>query len=183
MKKNMLKNLGNSIEKNLDRIQLNFRLKNIPPKNTGEFYVSGEYLESIMGADVEAGESVYMYDFSHLSITDKLYMYAQEMFPDLTPVVSGSFLYPPGGFMSWHTNSDKPNKHLYFTYADKHKKSFFRSFVNGNIITDYDNKGLNIRVFDTVNVDPLLWHCVYSDCNRYSFGFRLLDKDEPYNGG
>jgi hypothetical protein len=179
----MLKNLSNSIEKSLDKIQLNFRLKNIAPAKDGKYYVSEEYLQTIVHDDVVVGDIAYLYDFAHLNITDKLYLYAQEMFPHLKPVVSGHFLYPPGGFMSWHTNSDKPNKHLYFTYADEEGKSFFRSFDNNEIVTDYDKKGLNIRVFDTTNAGPLYWHCVYSDCNRYSFGFRLLDTDEAYNGG
>jgi hypothetical protein len=78
--------------------------------------------------------------------------------------------------MSWHTNSDKPEKHVYITYVDEPDKSFFRSSVNGKVITDWDSEKLTVRVFDVVNKEPLYWHCVYSECNRYSIGFRLFEK-------
>ena len=44
------------------------------------------------------------------------------------------------------------------------------------ITTDWDTENLNVRVFDVVDTEPYYWHCVYSECNRYSFGFRLFKK-------
>jgi hypothetical protein len=174
----MLTDLSNSIEKYIPQIQLHFNIRNAKPCDGGRYYTSLKYLDSIKHRDVVTGESTYMYSFSDLRITDKLYNYAAQMYPDYTPIVSGHFYYPPRGYMGWHTNSDKPEKHLYFTYANKGGKSFFRSFVDGKIITDYDVAGVNVREFDISSSSPYYWHCVYSDCDRYSFGFRLNKKDE-----
>ncbi len=86
---------------------------------------------------------------------------------------SGHFLYPPGGFMSWHTNANGYGWRLYINYVEEPGKSFFRyrDPDTGKIMTLWD-KEWNFRVF---KIDPkrLFWHAVYSETNRYSFGFRI----------
>lgn len=86
---------------------------------------------------------------------------------------SGHFLYPPGGFMSWHTNSGYPGWRLYINFAEEPGKSFFRyrDPETGEIVTSID-KQWNFRLF---KIDPAIpfWHAVYSETNRYSFGFRI----------
>jgi hypothetical protein len=163
------------IESNIPSINYHFNTANIKPSTDGLDFVSSEFIKSISN-DISIGEKTYCYNFEKLNISDKLYSYVQDMFPEYTPLVSGSFYYPKGGFMSWHTNSDKPETRLYITYVDTPNKSFFRSYVNNSIITDYDDKIINIRMFNISNNAPYYWHCVYSDCNRYSFGFRLFEK-------
>ena len=164
------------IKKHIPLINLYAWNKNEKCKSDGLKYVSEDYLNSIKENDVQIGNDAYLINFDELKLSDKLYSFVQEMFPDYTPIVSGHFYYPKNGYMSWHTNSDKPEKHVYITYVDEPNKSFFRSYVDGKIITDWDSKKLTVRVFDVVNKEPLYWHCVYSDCNRYSFGFRLFEK-------
>jgi len=86
---------------------------------------------------------------------------------------SGHFLYPPGGFMSWHTNSSAPGWRLYINYVEEPDKSFFR-YQNpdtGEIVTSMDKKW-NFRLFK-IDAKKPFWHTVYSDTNRYSFGFRI----------
>ena len=39
---------------------------------------------------------------------------------------SGHFWYPPGGYMSWHTNAGAPGLRLYLSYAREPGRSFFR---------------------------------------------------------
>lgn len=88
---------------------------------------------------------------------------------------SGNFLYPPGGYMSWHTNSNTPGERVYLTYVPESDKSFFRYRNNqGDIITSYDKTGWTMRRFHAGKHDNLLWHCVYSDTYRLSVGFRLM---------
>ena len=86
---------------------------------------------------------------------------------------SGLFWYPPGGFMSWHTNFKTPGWRLYINYTEEPGKSFFRyrDPDTGEIVTLMDKKW-NFRLF---KIDPkkLFWHTVYSDTNRYSFGYRI----------
>ena len=90
-------------------------------------------------------------------------------------VVSGHLIYPPTGYMGWHTNYKYPCKRLYITYASEDKKSFFRYRhpVTKEIITDYDNKGITIREFLVTGEPPYFWHCIGSDCIRISFGYRI----------
>jgi hypothetical protein len=175
MKQN-LNNIQAIIEKNIPLIKYHSWVKNDKPKTDGKYYVSKEYLDSLDDKDAVIGKYRYTFDFADLKIADKLYSHVEKMFPSYTPYVSGHFYYPKGGYMSWHTNSDKPEKHIYITYVDEPNKSFFRSSVDGKIITDWDSEKLNVRVFDVVDKEPFYWHCVYSECNRYSFGFRLFEK-------
>lgn len=84
---------------------------------------------------------------------------------------TGKFYYPPGGFMGWHTNSNDEGYRIYLTWCKESGKSFFRYF-DGEIKTDWEQSGWNARLFE-VRKDKLYWHCVWSDTDRYSFGFRF----------
>jgi hypothetical protein len=87
--------------------------------------------------------------------------------------VSGHFLYPPGGYMGWHTNSRVPGRRLYLSYVAEPGRSFFRyrDPDSSEVVTTWDN-GLDLRVFDIDRSRPL-WHAVYSDTYRLSFGYRV----------
>lgn len=90
--------------------------------------------------------------------------------------VSGHFWYPPGGFMGWHTNLRKPGWRLYITYAEEAGKSFFRyrDPLTREVFTCSDDNW-NCRVF-LIRPDAPLWHSVYSDTNRHSFGYRIEEQ-------
>ena len=87
----------------------------------------------------------------------------------------GTFYYPPTGYMGWHTNCDAPGERFYISWASEDKKSFFRyyDYENDEIITDYDSKGITVRQFNIPDRAPHLWHCVGSECDRLSIGFRV----------
>lgn len=109
------------------------------------------------------------------SITKKL----QSLFKgnaELSIVPSGHFWYPAGSFMSWHTNSQVPGWRIYINYAEEKDKSFFRYQhpENKNIVTLTDKKW-NIRIFRITKSQPL-WHCVYSNTNRFSLGYMVKIK-------
>ena len=89
--------------------------------------------------------------------------------------MSGFFIYPPTGYMGWHTNYKSHGKRLYVTYASEDKKSFFRyrDPETKEIITDYDDKGITTRQFYVPKKSPYFWHCVGSDCTRVSFGYHI----------
>ena len=109
----------------------------------------------------------------------------------------GQFYYPPTGYMGWHTNCRAPGERFYITWASEDKKSFFRYYdhENDEIITDYDDKGLTVRQFKVTETEPYFWHCVGSECDRFSVGFlvqssvaldfdiyqKLIDKMEHKN--
>lgn len=79
---------------------------------------------------------------------------------------SGNWIYGPGDYQGWHTNSDVLGQRLYISWASEDKKSGMRFYVNDAIIDSPDNKGWNIRLFN-----PPVWHMVYSNCIRASIGF------------
>jgi hypothetical protein len=90
---------------------------------------------------------------------------------------SGNFLYPKGGFMGWHTNSNTPCYRLYLTYSPMEQGSYFKYIKSDDptktIVTDWDEKGWTLRLFEITDSD-YYWHCVYApNAPRISFGFRL----------
>ena len=86
---------------------------------------------------------------------------------------SGFFLYPPGGYMGWHTNWQNPGWRLYISYAEEPGKSFFRyrDPETGQIVTSPD-KGFHLRVFRATDENPF-WHAIYSETHRYSLGYKI----------
>ncbi len=86
---------------------------------------------------------------------------------------SGFFLYPPEGYMGWHTNWQNPGWRLYVSYAEEPGKSFFRyrDPATDEIITSHD-KEINFRLFKA-SKDHLFWHSVYSQTYRYSLGYKI----------
>jgi hypothetical protein len=89
---------------------------------------------------------------------------------------SGHFWYPPGSHMAWHTNNKAPGWRVYLTHAKEPGRSFFRyrDPLTGKIVTTMDNRW-DLRVF---RVDPAqsLWHAVYSETDRFSFGYAIVIK-------
>jgi hypothetical protein len=84
---------------------------------------------------------------------------------------SGHFWYPRGGYMGWHTNGRFPGWRFYVTHAEEPGKAFFRYRhpETQEIHTSYDD-GWGMRMFYVDPVRPF-WHAVYSDTNRFSFGY------------
>ena len=92
--------------------------------------------------------------------------------PRLSVTTSGFFLYPPKGYMGWHTNAPNPGWRLYINYADEPGKSFIRyRDLEGGIHTLWD-KQVNVRLFRVETARPL-WHAIYSDTYRFSIGYRI----------
>jgi hypothetical protein len=89
---------------------------------------------------------------------------------------SGHFWYPPGSHMAWHTNNKAPGWRVYLTHTKEPGRSFFRyrDPLSGEIVTSKDNRW-DLRLF---RVDPAqsLWHAVYSETDRFSFGYAIVIK-------
>ena len=89
---------------------------------------------------------------------------------------SGHFWYPPGSHMAWHTNNKAPGWRAYLTHTEEPGRSFFRyrDPRSGEIVTSEDNRW-DLRLF---RVDPAqsLWHAVYSETDRFSFGYAIVIK-------
>jgi hypothetical protein len=126
--------------------------------------------------DYQVSKHKKLIDFGNLNVSQKFLHIINEQFPNNSITVSGSYLYQPKSYMGWHTNSNVPFRRMYLTYVDKPNKSFFRYYDESSkkIVTDYDNENINVRIFDICDKN-LFWHCVYSECNRFSFGFKIIN--------
>lgn len=87
--------------------------------------------------------------------------------------LTGRIWYPENGYMGWHTNNDNQGHKLYCAFAKEGQKSFFRyrDPQTGEVNTSWDKQGWNFRIFKVQS--ELLWHCVYSETDRFSIGYTL----------
>ena len=78
------------------------------------------------------------------------------------------------GFMGWHTNHDYPGDRWYFVYNTDNHSSFFRYIEpdTGQMITKWEPEGWCLNHFVVGDHVNPLWHCVYTDSHRISFGIR-----------
>lgn len=139
-----------------------------------EYHTSEEYLRNCLTAGInhDIAESRYLGKFQQ-DLNRRLIRFLIPLYPKSSIVPSGNFLYPPGGYMGWHTNSDFPCKRVYITFAEQINKSGFKYLDKTNkVVDDVDEQHITIREFD-ISSSEHLWHCVYSNTNRYSFGFRV----------
>ena len=82
-------------------------------------------------------------------------------------------VYGANSCMGWHTNSDMPGDRIYYTFTLG--KAVFRYIdENGDVVDDIDNNGWTVRRFP-VRKDPLLWHTIWAEKIRFSFGFWIKD--------
>ena len=107
----------------------------------------------------------------------KFIYFLQKKFPSSSILLSGNFLYPKNGYMGWHTNADTPYLRCYITYSENGDSYFkYRDPNTKEIIIDTDNIGWTMRYFVISNkIEELFWHCVYSNTNRISIGYRIIN--------
>lgn len=107
----------------------------------------------------------------------KFVYFLQNKFLNSSILLSGNFLYPKNGYMGWHTNADTPYLRCYITYSENGDSYFkYRDTDTKEIIIDRDNIGWTARYFNISDKqDELLWHCVYSNTNRISMGYRIIN--------
>lgn len=166
------------ITKNLRSILAHSRSVGVRTVPDWESYLTEDAL--LRSSNTAVSQADNLISFERLGIHRKITSVISEAFPQYKVSPSGFFHYPPTGYMGWHTNSDVPCKRMYITWAAHGGKSFFRYVQEGQVITDYDNAGLTFRVFDIQDKPPYLWHCVGSETDRISIGYRL---NAPHNDG
>ena len=112
-----------------------------------------------------------------LEVARPAFIEAGLMQPDDDLVISGNGYYPINGYMGWHTNACQPGKRIYCNWASESQRSglcfHWEGTTEGREIS-FDRKGWQFREFDTTP-DPPFWHCVYSNCDRVSLGFRVVE--------
>ena len=189
-----LKAVFEVIEANLkDVIQISHPVNDIPrgkdPKEMSRLCTSEKYLneEYIARAPTHPGYECNVTELSRFlyftlppTISALFYNGISEIYPEGKSIrLSGSFLYKgPNAFMGWHTNNEAYCRRVYISYCPNAAgESFFRyrDISTKEIITVPDPKGWDVKTFiiPKKGEEPL-WHCVHSDTERYSFGFRVF---------
>ena len=136
-------------------------------------------LQQDMDPKFIAGDDVNQIKFSNVRFSTLTQTLAHALNERLAPrrpmrlFQSGRNWYPPNGFMGWHTNANVQGFRLYCSHAPVPGASYFRyqNPTTKAIVTSWDEAGWNFRCFRT-DLEPL-WHCVYSETDRISFGYGL----------
>ena len=122
------------------------------------------------------------YNFKSLGVVEKecsqaLFESVKDLEIKKMPRISGTFYYPKGSFMGWHTNSKLEGRRNYLVWASENKQSFFRyqDYKTKEVITLWDKQGWNLYDF-TIKQEEPYWHCVGSMCNRISIGLNYVSK-------
>jgi hypothetical protein len=156
----------------------NFSNKILEGKN--EKYCSDEYLHDIIKIDKIRGNKKYLNLIFNKTLSEKVKNindFLSLKHTDKKVEQSGHFLYPKNGCMGWHTNSNSTGLRCYINYSENGDSYFkYYDMEQNKTYTTQDNIGWSIRYFDVYN-DPnkYFWHCVYSNTNRISIGFRIIN--------
>lgn len=164
------KDLAAVLEKYISNYKFPGTMCGIPNLNPK---ISEDDLKKIT-VDIPHAKDMWCYVIPNIRASEQLAeRIASMVYPEKKLInLSGRFHYFQKNFMGWHTNSNQEGFRLYATFCEEDKKSFFRYQENGKVMTEMEDKGWNFRGFEVRKHNPY-WHCVYSDCNRYSFGFRF----------
>ena len=93
-----------------------------------------------------------------------------------------SLFYPPTGFVGWHTNHNNPTYQILFSWSETGDGYFrYEDPKTKEIVTLHDKPGWNVRVhyFGSLSEpDDMLWHCAYTNCDRFSFAFQWIVREK-----
>ncbi len=99
--------------------------------------------------------------------------------------LSGNALYLRGAHMGWHSNHSRADRRVYCSWCERPDSNFFRYEhpVTGEIVTEWEQPGWNIKTFAIPERPARFWHCIGAKSLRLAIGFRYprvgLDSKEP----
>ena len=85
---------------------------------------------------------------------------------------TGSWKYNKGDYQNWHTNWQNPGARVYVVWSEN-GDSGMRFIINGRVQTFKDIVGWQYRIFNVPQP-----HCVWANCKRISYGFRIDKVDQ-----
>lgn len=86
------------------------------------------------------------------------------------------YYYPPNTMMSWHTNSNAPGTRIYYSLVAGGDIFRYRDPYTKEIIDVIGKPGWNIKRFQIGSTSAdRLWHTIYANGPRFSFGFNILN--------
>lgn len=88
--------------------------------------------------------------------------------------ISGNAIYLRGSHMGWHSNHSRSDGRIYCSWAERDEANFFRYQhpLSGEIVTDWEQAGWNIKSFTIPPRPYRFWHCIGAASVRLSIGFR-----------
>lgn len=87
--------------------------------------------------------------------------------------VTGGFLYQPGDQQRWHTNHNGGESARCYLVWSENGESGMRFILDGVVKTFKDITGWQYRIFNVPQP-----HCVFADCKRISYGWRIPKTDK-----
>lgn len=151
-----------------------------------DYWCSDEFLNRVMGEhngspdsarsyclkpDHYSGNERTDYALDYLSLDSKLKTELGVQFSAL------SQLYPPSGYISWHTNENASAYNLIFTYSETGDGYFeYIDPKSKEKIKLQDKKGWSCKAgyFGSENEkDRIVWHCASTNCWRMTLSFTL----------
>lgn len=93
--------------------------------------------------------------------------------------------YPPGGFVSWHTNWDAHCYQLLFTWSETGAGYFsYYDIESDSIVKIPDVKGWQCRHFYFGRIDEPkhhCWHTAHTECERFTLAYKFKNEslDSP----
>ena len=140
-------------------------------ENGGRYVADKDYKARRIDLDLYS-ESLYT-----PQIKSKLIRFLASKSPSASLIRSGHWYYPPGEGMRWHTNADTPYLRCYLNYSGK-GDSYFKYYdqEQEKTVVSQDHRGWNLRTFEIGKQGKdLFWHSVYSNTDRVSLGFRIIN--------
>jgi len=149
-------------------------------RTSQEAYDNEKHHDAANCADIRkrCGTRVPMYNEDAVNIP-LLQRWVEAKYPNHIVEISNrdGVLYPEGGFIEWHTNSDRPGLRVYLHWLEETGKSSFNYVENGVVKRQIEVWKAFARIFDVPKPeDGLYWHSVFSATNRVAVGFRLTEK-------
>lgn len=154
------------------------------PDVTNEYYCEEEYLEFI-NPTTHVGFPTSYYSINMPQLKRKqpdIWSDYVERVKNKTAALLGAhtsalaLMYPPEGFVAWHTNWNSPSYQILFTWSETGEGYFrYKDPSTGEIITLHDKPGWNVRYHYFGSVEEkehVLWHCAYTKCDRFSFAYK-----------
>lgn len=110
------------------------------------------------------------------SVLPELKAWVEQQFPNYTFSKSNAIVYPPGGYLGWHTNANHTGLRLYLHWIEDLGQSSFKYWDGSQVVDDVENEKCFIRIFNVTDMTNPIWHCVYTNTWRVSVGFYMEAK-------
>lgn len=160
--------------------------QSIPSNGTADWYTSTEYLESILEDHDGSPQSAKSFCLKpdHRLELDNEYRKCYNDINDRLAIELGvhysalSQMYPPDGYIGWHTNENAQGHNLIFTWSETGDGYFeYRDPKYKDIIRMKDDVGWTCKAgyFGTREDNKHMYHCAKTNCKRITLSYMIPD--------